>query len=54
MRELGKGATARVYLIERITDNRHFAAKIMPLKAESKDYVLCKLFRKLLSIRAKF
>jgi hypothetical protein len=33
VRELGKGATAKVYLIERISDKRQFAAKIMPLKA---------------------
>ena len=40
MRELGKGATAKVYLAERISDKKHFAAKIMSLKTtENKDYV---------------
>ena len=40
IRELGKGATARVYLVERISDKKYFAAKIMSLKtSDNKDYV---------------
>ena len=32
LKELGKGATAKVYLVERKSDKKHFAAKIISLK----------------------
>ena len=32
LQELGKGATARVYLVERKSDAKKFAAKIISLK----------------------
>jgi serine/threonine protein kinase len=41
VRELGKGATAKVYLVERVADGRAFAAKVISIReASNKDYVL--------------
>lgn len=54
MKELGKGATAKVYLVQRKSDGKYFAAKIMSLKdSDNKDYVLNHLSRILLLIRLK-
>ena len=40
LEELGKGATAKVYLVERKSDGKKFAAKIISLKtADNKEYV---------------
>ena len=40
IRELGKGATAVVHLIQRVSDGKKFAAKIISIKdANDKSYV---------------
>lgn len=47
IKELGKGATAKVYLVERRIDKRLFAAKIISIKeASNKDYVMMNILRK--------
>lgn len=54
IRELGKGATAKVYLVERRIDKRLFAAKIISIKeASNKDYVTIWIFRKPSQMRLK-
>lgn len=41
LKELGKGATAKVYLVERKIDRKRFAAKIISLKTtDNKEYVI--------------
>ena len=55
LRELGRGATSRVHLVERKSDGLLFAAKVISLKTSSnKEYVLWLLFRILLRIRQRY
>lgn len=54
IKELGKGATAKVYLVERLSDSRLFAAKIISIKeASNKDYVPAVSLRKPSQTRLK-
>ncbi len=54
IKELGKGATAKVYLVERFSDQRLFAAKVISIKeASNKDYVRVRGFRKHLPMKLK-
>lgn len=44
---LGKGASAKVHLAERISDKKTFAAKIIStIDTEEKNFVHIKIFRK--------